>query len=99
MGLELVELVMETEETFDLSIPDEDAGRIRTPREMTDYVIARLRFPQEGGCLTQKTFYRVRRAAVSCLAVPRSAVKPATPWNDLLPRWRRSRAWNRIRSD
>jgi hypothetical protein len=62
---------------------------------VVDYVMRHLRVP-EGSCLTQTAFYRLRKAAVSCLAVRRGAVRPATPWNDVLPRWRRSRAWNQI---
>ena len=95
MGLEIVEMVMEIEEAFDLSTPDQDAERIHNPREVIDYVMAHLRV-REDSCLTQTAFYRLRRAAVSCLAVPRSAVRPAAPWNDLLPRWRRRRAWNQF---
>ncbi len=38
-SLDIVELVMELEEEFDLSIPDEDAEKIRTVGEATDYIV------------------------------------------------------------
>jgi acyl carrier protein len=39
--LDLVELVMELEDTFTLSIPDEDAEEFRTVGQMSDYVRAK----------------------------------------------------------
>jgi acyl carrier protein len=37
-SLDIVELVMEFEEAFDMSIPDEDAEKIRTVGEAIDYI-------------------------------------------------------------
>ncbi len=37
-SLDIVELVMELEEEFDLSIPDEDAEKIRTVGEAINYI-------------------------------------------------------------
>ena len=37
-SLDIVELVMELEEEFDMSIPDEDAEKIRTVGEAVDYI-------------------------------------------------------------
>ena len=97
MGLEVVELTLVLEETFDLLIPDEDAGRIRTPREVVDYIMLHLRHGQDA-CPTQATFYRIRKAAVSCLGLPRKAIGPSTRWTELMPKWRKRRTWQRIRS-
>ena len=41
MGLELVEMVIRAEEEFDISISDEDAVRIATPRQFIDYLMSR----------------------------------------------------------
>lgn len=41
MGLDAVEIVMRVEEEFEISISDEDAATIRTPRQLIDYLIAR----------------------------------------------------------
>ena len=40
MGLDSVEIVMEVEESFCISIRDEDAERARTPRHLVDLVVA-----------------------------------------------------------
>lgn len=37
-SLDIVELVMELEEAFDMSIPDEDAEKIRTVGEAVEYI-------------------------------------------------------------
>lgn len=37
-SLDIVELVMELEEEFDMSIPDEDAEKIRTVGEAVEYI-------------------------------------------------------------
>jgi acyl carrier protein len=39
MGLDVVELVVRFEDAFGISIPDEIAATLTTPREVTDYVM------------------------------------------------------------
>ena len=39
-SLDIVELVMEFEDNFDMSIPDEEAEKIRTVGQAIDYIIA-----------------------------------------------------------
>jgi acyl carrier protein len=41
-SLDTVELVMEIEEAFSISIPDEDAQKIQLVKDATDYVVKRL---------------------------------------------------------
>ena len=41
-SLDTVELVMEFEDEFDISVPDEDAEKIQTVGQAIDYVEARL---------------------------------------------------------
>lgn len=38
MGLDTVELIVEIEKSFDISIPDEDAERIATVGQLADYI-------------------------------------------------------------
>jgi acyl carrier protein len=39
-SLDVVELVMQFEEAFDIQIPDEDAEKIKTVKDATDYIEA-----------------------------------------------------------
>src|ERR1700722_12370853 len=63
MGLDTVELVMEIEEAFDLTIPDEEAEKIQTIGQAYRYILARLAGPVDGTavCLSAATFYFLRR--------------------------------------
>jgi acyl carrier protein len=50
MGLDLVEVVMRTEEVFSISIPDEDAEQIRTVGDLYRIVLEKLSLPYLGSC-------------------------------------------------
>ena len=39
-SLDIVELVMELEDNFDMSIPDEEAEKIKTVGQAIDYIVA-----------------------------------------------------------
>jgi hypothetical protein len=95
VGLGIVEFVMDTEEAFDLSIPDEDAEKIRTPRELIHYLLVRLQPRNDYYCPSQRAFYQLRRATSAALATPRARIRPSVPWGALLP-YSRKKAWNRI---
>ncbi|HOW72704.1 MAG TPA: acyl carrier protein [Phycisphaerae bacterium] len=41
-SLDIVELVMELEDNFDMSIPDEEAEKIKTVGQAIDYIAAHL---------------------------------------------------------
>ena len=41
-SLDIVELIMALEEEFDIEIPDEDAEKISTVRDVVDYIKARV---------------------------------------------------------
>ena len=41
-SLDVVELIMALEEEFDLEIPDEDAEKIRTVGDVTEYIKERI---------------------------------------------------------
>ena len=45
-SLDIVELVMELEEAFEMSIPDDDAEKIRTVGEAIDYIKKNAKEPK-----------------------------------------------------
>ena len=98
MGLGLIEMVMEMEmeEAFDLSIPDQDAERIRTIGDAIDYVLMRRSDPGSQFCATQRSFYRIRRGAISSFGVSRDEVAPSTRWDSISTSWKRRWRWNRL---
>jgi hypothetical protein len=80
MGLDIVEIVMSWEETFQISIPDAEAMRLETPRMAIDYLCARLGVAEDGqACPTLVCFNQLRAAICKITGLPRSQVCPSVP--------------------
>jgi hypothetical protein len=60
-GLDTVELLLAIEEEFGVDIPD-DAERLTTVGETYEWLRTRLASTPAVDCLTQKVFYKLRRA-------------------------------------
>lgn len=88
MGLDGVELVMECEQEFGISIPDADASAVRTPGQLAMLIIKLMR--QDGGrlpasiCPSASLFYDLRRKLVSD-GVQRDHIRPGSRFKDLMP--------------
>jgi len=97
VGLEGVEIVMATEETFGISIPDEAAQQIVTVRQLVDYVTARVQTTPETECRTQRLFYRLRRGFKTEVAalVPRFDLD--LPLADIVHKDQWPRVWTAVR--
>jgi hypothetical protein len=61
MGLDSVELVMGFEEAFGIVIPDAITSEMITLRDTIDYVASLPAITPVARCLSQQTFYRLRR--------------------------------------
>jgi hypothetical protein len=87
MGLALVEVVIVTEDAFGIPIPDEDMGRIATPRALVDYLMEKLAPPPEAHShSTQRAFATLSKAIVQVLGPQHFEIVPSTTWESLLPR-------------
>jgi hypothetical protein len=91
-----LEMVMNIEETFHITIPDSDAEQIRTVGQLYAYVLAKLPQPPCSSCVSSATFYRLRRALQELFAVPRERIRPAARLEDLVPREGRPERWQRL---
>lgn len=98
MGLDTVELVMKVEETFDLTIPDEEAEKILTLGDLYRFVLDRLEQPADGPsrCLSAQTFYRLRRHLMGGFRVERRRIRPASELAELFPEASRRADWSRL---
>jgi hypothetical protein len=74
MGLEAVYIVCETEALFGISITDAEAGRCLTPEDLIRLVQSKLLLATSSECVTQRVFYRLRRALRAVL--PELAADP-----------------------
>ena len=99
MGLDLVELVIRVEETFNVPIPDRVATELDTPGKVTDYVLSQVDASQNPlSCLSQKAFYSLRREFTSQLSLPRRQFVVDSDLKEMLPEEQRDEIWKNIGS-
>jgi hypothetical protein len=96
MGLDSIELVMAVEETFGVSIPDEEAQDIRTVGDMFQCVISKLMVAEGSSCLTQKAFHLLRRKAKDLFNVPRNQFRLDAELDLIVPKHSRRENWRRF---
>ena len=99
MGLELVELVIEVEETFGIIVSDDTAANIRTVGQLHDYILDRRRQTQQHGCPIGHVFRDIRRVLTETTSVPRQAIRPSTELKTILPPQTRRRVWKRLQQE
>ncbi len=98
MGLDAVELVMEVEERFNVTLPDAECWRVRTVADLAALVLSRL--PRASGvCPTARAFFALRREIVASAGVERRLIRPTTRLDTVFAsglrgHWRRMRAAN-----
>ncbi len=83
-GLDSVELLMAIEEEFGIDIPDKHAEGIVTVGMMYDYLKARISETPTQTCLTQRLFYKLRRALLTNFRLNRRDIRPETKLSDLM---------------
>lgn len=98
MGLDSVELLIGFEEAFGLATPSEAAARMRTPRDVIDYVMEQVEASAAPRCASQRAFHLVRRELMRSLSVPRRRVRSQSRLSELIPRVRRKELWSEIGS-
>jgi acyl carrier protein len=99
MGLEGVEIVLGSEETFGIEIPNEVAARILTPAELVEYITSRVTTIPVEQCLTQQLFYRLRRGFKRQVAAFVTRFDLETPLSDILHKDQWHVVWAAIRAD
>ncbi len=98
MGLDVAGIILAVENVFGFSIPDEDAARLDTTGKLYEYILVhRFRGYQED-CLSSITFYKLRRAMMSALRIPRKKIRVSTKLSEIIPS-RRRRTWKALRRE
>jgi hypothetical protein len=99
MGLDAVELLLEIEEEFGISVEEDEAAYFRTLGNVHDYLLEKCAGRKRPGCPTRSAFYRLRRALGVVLEVEPRSLRPTTPLLPLLGRWRRRNQWCRLQQE
>ena len=96
MGLDTVEILFSIEQAFGIDIPDEVAATLQTPGMVIDYIMSRQQAGTTFQCLSQRGFYRLRKALIDEGLANRDQLDPETDIETLLPREQRRQIWDRI---
>ena len=96
MGLDAVEILMDIEEEFGITIAEEEIPHFRTMGSMHDYLAEKCGVRKRPDCPTRSAFYRLRRATAEVCDVEPRMLRPDTDVLPLLGRWQRRRTWRRI---
>ncbi len=84
MGLDSVELVMAFEEEFGIEIPDEEAERMTIVSDVVSFYKKKLSGTAPEYCLTQRIFYKLRRALIENYGLQRHMIARNTVLSDLI---------------
>jgi acyl carrier protein len=90
MGLGIVELIMDIEDEFGISVDDRDVSEFETIGQVFDLVMHSLkRQPATAPCASARCFYNVRRALSADGDVRRTRVRPDSTFEELVAQDRR----------
>lgn len=84
MGLDSVLLLEAIEEEFGLQIPDHEAEKMATVGQTFSYLKGRVKTVSPEDCLTQRLFYKLRRALIQNYKLHRHTITPDTVLSELL---------------
>jgi acyl carrier protein len=99
MGLETVELVIRFEEAFGITISDDVATRMTTPRDVTDYIVTQVATAESSACLSQQAFYSLRRGFSNRLQLPRTAFRSDVSLQALISKETRKHVWRQLQTE
>lgn len=99
MGLDTVELVMEIEEAFDISIPDDHASKMLTVGDVYEFILEKTADSalKSSTCLSAAAFFALRRH-VSALGLSPSEIRPKTQLDCVIPLIGRRTYWQNLSS-
>ena len=80
---------MKVEEAFDISIADDEAEKVRTPKALIELVQSKVATVELSICLTHRAFNWLRRYLIEHWALPRPRITPKTQLTALIPRAQR----------
>ncbi len=99
MGLDAVEIIMQVEDVFDISLEDADLVRLSCPRDLIDTIMDKVALTAPSGCLTQCAFDLARAALLKQVPLSRREVVPSARLADLVPRQSRASVMESISAE
>ena len=96
MGLDVIELVMDIEDRFNIEISDDEACQAITVGKMYQCVLDKVKVSTNHRCSSQKAFYTLRKALTENLGIKKKIITPKTNTELLFPEYERRELWSKI---
>ncbi len=96
MGLDVIELIMEIEDEFNIEISDEEACQAVTVDKLHQCVLDKIEVSADQRCSTQGAFYLLRKALKENLDIDEKIIKPKTNTELLFPESERRVLWSKM---
>ncbi len=92
---DLIELLMNVEDAFEMKLTEEECGRAGTVGELHSIIVDKLGTSADKDvCLTSHTFYRLRRTIKTLFVNDDRRISPAMRMEILVPLANRRKAWS-----
>lgn len=96
MGLDAVEIVMEIEDTFHISLEDGELQNTVTVQALSDLVQSKVHASDNSTCLNMVAFNIIRKAMIQVLKIERNNVHTWTKLSDLVDRGNAKDFWQKL---
>lgn len=101
MGLDAVEMIMDIEDEFNISIPDEEAEKMRTINNLYEYVSKVYDRDKDTRkvvpCASQHAFYKLRKALMEMTNAQRKSIRPDTDLKTYLHPENKMSFWDELK--
>jgi acyl carrier protein len=96
MGLDAIEIILEVEDCFGITISDAEAEQVRTVGDLAAIVNARLLAASQLRCPSFESFLSIRQFMRDFLNRPQLRLKPSTEIAAIIPLGRRREMWRQL---
>ncbi|OQP58398.1 hypothetical protein [Niastella populi] len=99
MGLDSVEILVNVENAFGITISNYEAEKITTVGDIHNVVWRHVQGRQSMRCRSQQLFYKLRYLLINKFQVPREAIEPDASLNDIFPKKNRRLKYLRLKKE
>jgi len=99
MGLDYVDIIINTEDAFNIQILDEEAIALKTVGDLHSLVLRKISSYNPDACPTSLAFYQFRQALCETHGYARETITPSSQLNELFPAVNRKMIWASLKSE
>jgi acyl carrier protein len=96
MGLDSVELLVETEKFFKISIPDNEAEEVFTVHDFANCVLNRVYIKENDKNIAKTIFYEIRQCLTQYHNISNEIISPNSIISQVLPAENRNDIWDNL---